>query len=537
MLFRELAPRLASADVRFGELLAKFFAVRGWRVLGFATERQYAEERLGMSRSSVRARISLSRRVTHLSRLGEALREGAVGYEAAALVARVATPDTEEAWIERAKRRTHKHLAEEIHAVEMIAQMMRLEDPPGPPDDEEVAIAQAIERDFVSGAYARRAFAIEREDDEAPRVGEGSSSPFAEMARAAHAVQEQLRAVIGAARARSGAVSDGDALAACVGVAEPAGALPVRDLEDDVVWMKGAPSAGAAAAAREAEAPGHLPRADEVGAAHGEAAAVQTSVSALTELLSPSPSREREGERSRGRGTVAVQTSVGVLAASGEAAVQTSVGALAELLSPSPLPRAGGGGPAVRGEAGAVDTGAVQMSVSALGLVADAVCEPGDEEKLAERIREALAPRWPSVRLRVRAPEWMILQYRQLEAAHGRSGCGGSFVHFLVMGFWAVWAPVLGRSNECEPITRRDRYVCTCPVCGRPAGPGHHIVFRAHGGGDEMENQTSPCPWCHLEGVHLGRLRVTGQAPGDLVWVIGRTPIMEVRGREKRLAA
>lgn len=50
-------------------------------------------------------------------------------------------------------------------------------------------------------------------------------------------------------------------------------------------------------------------------------------------------------------------------------------------------------------------------------------------------------------------------------------------------------------------------------------------------------NLTSPCPWCHLDGVHLGRIRVTGEAPGELVWTIGRTPIMEVRGREKRLAA
>ncbi|MCZ7679700.1 MAG: hypothetical protein M5U28_13440 [Sandaracinaceae bacterium] len=113
----------------------------------------------------------------------------------------------------------------------------------------------------------------------------------------------------------------------------------------------------------------------------------------------------------------------------------------------------------------------------------------------------------------------------------------GSFAQFVVLGFWAVWAPVLGQSNECEPIMRRDRYVCTCPVCGRPAGPWHHLLFKAHGGGDEKANLTSPCPWCHLDGVHLGRIRVTGQAPGELVWVIGRTPIMEVRGREKRLAA
>ena len=173
----------------------------------------------------------------------------------------------------------------------------------------------------------------------------------------------------------------------------------------------------------------------------------------------------------------------------------------------------------------------------AFELVRRSECEPDDTEKLEERIREGLRPPRASVRVRIRASEETILHFRQLEVAHERSGLGGSFVQFLVLGFWAVWAPVLGRTNACEPIMRRDNYVCTCPVCGKPAGPGHHIRFRAHGGGDEHENQTSPCPWCHLEGVHGGRLRVSGEAPGKLVWVIGRTPIMEVHGRERRLAA
>jgi hypothetical protein len=436
---------LGSADVRFGELLAKFFAVRAWRVLGFASEKQYTEERLGMSRSSVHARIALARRVTHLARIGDALRDAAIGYEAATLIARVATPDTEEAWIERARRRTHKHLAEEIHAVEMIMQMMRLEEAPAPPDEAEVALAQAIERDFVSGAYARRAFAIERDDDEAPIVDPSSSSPFAEMARAAQSVQEQLRVVITAARAGGPGISPAEADAACTGLVEPAGALQTRDLEDDLVWAKGAslPDAGPAV--------------------------VQTS---------GSPASEAD-----------------------DALVQTS------------------------------------GTSSAYDLVASSTCEPSEVEKIGARAREALAPRWPRARLRIRAPEWVILHYRQLEATYERSGCGESFVQFLVFGFWAVWAPVLGQSNVCEPITRRDRYVCTCPVCGQPAGPGHHIVFQSHGGSDDRANLTSPCPWCHLDGVHGGRLRVKGEAPGDLVWVIGRTPIMEVHGRERRLAA
>ena len=76
-LVRELAPRLASYDLTFGRMLARFFPARGWRVLGFASETQYARERLGMSRSSVHGLMTLAKRAVHLAKVGDALHEGA----------------------------------------------------------------------------------------------------------------------------------------------------------------------------------------------------------------------------------------------------------------------------------------------------------------------------------------------------------------------------------------------------------------------------------------------------------------------------
>ncbi len=153
-LTRELSPRLASSDVPFGRLLGRFFRARGWHVLGFASEAHYARERLGMSRSAVYARIALAKQAVHLTQVADALREGAIGFEAAALLGRVATPDTEDAWVERATRRTHKHLEEEVNAALQIARMMHLEDLPGPPSAEEIAIVQSLERDMKCGAPA-----------------------------------------------------------------------------------------------------------------------------------------------------------------------------------------------------------------------------------------------------------------------------------------------------------------------------------------------------------------------------------------------
>ena len=39
----------------------------------------------------------------------------------------------------------------------------------------------------------------------------------------------------------------------------------------------------------------------------------------------------------------------------------------------------------------------------------------------------------------------------------------------------------------------------------------------------------------HIDGIHTGRIRVTGRAPDELTWYIGREPILVVRGREKEL--
>jgi hypothetical protein len=57
-------------------------------------------------------------------------------------------------------------------------------------------------------------------------------------------------------------------------------------------------------------------------------------------------------------------------------------------------------------------------------------------------------------------------------------------------------------------------------------------VFRSCGGSDEDANVTSLCLDCHLEGVHQGRITVTGIAP-DLLWVLGNNAHTVVQGRRR----
>ena len=76
----------------------------------------------------VKARMALSRRALALAPLRGAIEQGTVGFEAAMLVGRVATSTTVQAWLERARERTIKHLTEEVHTAEIIARLKRVLD-------------------------------------------------------------------------------------------------------------------------------------------------------------------------------------------------------------------------------------------------------------------------------------------------------------------------------------------------------------------------------------------------------------------------
>ena len=72
-----------------------------------------------MSCSSLRHKITLAQRCEVLPELGDAVRHGTIGYEAAQIVGRIATPDNVPAWIARAQARTVVQLREEVEAVQM----------------------------------------------------------------------------------------------------------------------------------------------------------------------------------------------------------------------------------------------------------------------------------------------------------------------------------------------------------------------------------------------------------------------------------
>ncbi len=155
------------------------------------------------------------------------------------------------------------------------------------------------------------------------------------------------------------------------------------------------------------------------------------------------------------------------------------------------------------------------------------------DESTAVQISGTLGSR---VTLRMRVPGDLLLHYRQLERLHRRVLPGESFLGFLCGNFWQQWVPTLGVSDKWESIYRRDRYRCTSPVCHQRKVTLHHVQYRAHGGDDSPDNLTCPCAFCHLEGEHGGRLKIL--PPGsNPTWLLGRTPVMRVQGRERILLA
>ena len=342
---RHYSAELASRDLFFGRIAQRFLTLRGWQTLGFTTEAHYARERLGMSRASLRSKLSLARRSQALHQVADALQQGQIGFEAAHLIARIATPTTERAWLTRATRRTFKHLREEVQAVEMSTRFAGATDH-SPPSQEQIDQMQALERAILSGDLLRRVIR-------------------------AHPSEHDGRA----GKLEAGAPEPHDAV----------------------------------------------------------------QISVTPETYEPTP-------------------------------VQISVGPSAK------------------------------------------------------------------VTLRIRVPGDVLLHYRQLERLHRKKLPNESFIQFLCATFWQTWVPTLGVSDKWEQIYRRDRYRCTSPVCHQRNVTLHHVKYRANGGTDAPDNLTTPCPFCHLEGEHAGRLKIL--PPGNNpTWLLGRHPIIKVHRRERTLLA
>jgi hypothetical protein len=151
---------------------------------------------------------------------------------------------------------------------------------------------------------------------------------------------------------------------------------------------------------------------------------------------------------------------------------------------------------------------------------------PGTGQKCAGRVM---------LRIRVRAGT--ARYYRWLEGLYGRFRTSRtSFFKFLCVALIDTWKHALAPRVAYGAIYARDRFRCRSPVCTRCDVTPHHLHFRGRGGSDTSDNVAALCTWCHLEGVHGGRL--SAKPPADsITWSIGRRPHTVVVGRERRVSS
>jgi hypothetical protein len=76
-----------------------------------------------------------------------------------------------------------------------------------------------------------------------------------------------------------------------------------------------------------------------------------------------------------------------------------------------------------------------------------------------------------------------------------------------------------GQSASPQPDRRWDGY-CQVPGCSRRARRSHRVRGRPGSGAGEVESVVGVCV-AHLRCIGLGSVRVSGRAPGALVWELG----------------
>jgi hypothetical protein len=100
-------------DEAFGALVLQIVEERVWETLGYRTQGDYVQDRLGISVSSFRQRVWLERKLKDLPELREALFSGRLSFSKALLVAKGATPHNIEERIAEAVSTTWQQLERE----------------------------------------------------------------------------------------------------------------------------------------------------------------------------------------------------------------------------------------------------------------------------------------------------------------------------------------------------------------------------------------------------------------------------------------
>ena len=103
---------------------------------------------------------------------------------------------------------------------------------------------------------------------------------------------------------------------------------------------------------------------------------------------------------------------------------------------------------------------------------------------------------------------------RRLERVTERLPTEGEALGAMLEHALESWQAEIGREHR---VYARDDWRCAIPGCSSYRNlHQHHVAFRSRGGGDEDANLVTLCAFHHLRGVHAGVIRISGRAPDAL---------------------
>jgi hypothetical protein len=149
-------------------------------------------------------------------------------------------------------------------------------------------------------------------------------------------------------------------------------------------------------------------------------------------------------------------------------------------------------------------------------------------QQLAWRVPRDVAVLFTAVRETLRA---------KLKPERGHLPADGEVFDALLDCALLAWTLHDPRARRPDPVIERDGYRCAVPGCTSLRNlHDHHIVFRSRGGRDGMANRITLCAFHHQRCLHVGLMRISGQAPEGLVFELGlrsgASPLVRYRSGE-----
>jgi len=123
---RRIARLMAAGEAELAEWLREGEKVRIWEAFGHVSMVRYVEEALSVSPHTAFEKLRVARQLEVLKEIEAAMAEGALSFSAVKELTRVATPETERAWVDAAKGMT-------VHAIEQAVSGRRPGDGPEDP--------------------------------------------------------------------------------------------------------------------------------------------------------------------------------------------------------------------------------------------------------------------------------------------------------------------------------------------------------------------------------------------------------------------